>query len=510
MPSCARSLQFRLTLGFTLILAGALLSVSAFTYATTERRIDSFSDELSEARADRLDQVVSDSYNQNDGWDGVQDALVQVSRLYDWRIVIEDEGGFIVGDSHSAFDGNPLISQYFLQRPVVVGGITMGNFFIERGEGFVAPPGSRSSFIREFARRQSGQGITGFSQHPPPRRDADNIDDDEEDDDRTIAPEIVLAAEPQLSELASAFNRSLLWSGIAAAAAGIGMVTFTTRRALAPVHELSIAASGLAQGDLSQRVEASAGSELGDLGIAFNDMAGALEDAESERRRLVADIAHELRSPLTNIQGYLEAIKDGVLDADERTIDTIYSQTKHLGALVEDLRLLALVEAGSLRLELIEADLSTLVRDATEAFRTRVVDSSVMLNVTTPSDMPGVRMDPTRIRQVVSNLVENAITHTPDGGHVSVVLESENPGLALITVSDTGTGISQEDLPHVFDRFYRVDPSRNRGTGGVGLGLTIVKRLIEVHGGQIGLTSVPGSGTTFTFEIPLAGPSLKT
>jgi two-component system sensor histidine kinase BaeS len=235
-----------------------------------------------------------------------------------------------------------------------------------------------------------------------------------------------------------------------------------------------------------------------------------LEDAESERLRLVADIAHELRSPLTNIQGYLEAIKDGVLDADERTIDTIYSQTKHLGALVEDLRLLALVEAGSLRLELIEADLSTLVRDATEAFRTRVVDSSVMLNVTTPSDMPGVRMDPTRIRQVVSNLVENAITHTPDGGHVSVVLESENPGLALITVSDTGTGISQEDLPHVFDRFYRVDPSRNRGTGGAGLGLTIVKRLIEVHGGQIGLTSVPGSGTTFTFEIPLAGPSLKT
>ncbi len=505
MPRWARSLQFRLTLGFTLILAGALLSVSAFTYATTERRIDTFSDELSEARAERLDQVVSDSYNQNDGWDGVQDALVQVSRLYDWRIVIEDEGGFIVGDSHSAFDGNPLISQYFLQRPVVVGGITMGNFFIETGDGFVAPPGSRSSFIREFERRQGEQEKTGRVQ-PPPRRDADHNDDDEEDDDLT-APEIILAAEPQLSELASSFNRSLLWSGLAASVAGIGMVTFTTRRALAPVHELSIAASGLAQGDLSQRVEANAGSELGDLGIAFNDMASALEDAESERRRLVADIAHELRSPLTNIQGYLEAIKDGVLEADEPTIDTIYSQTKHLGALVEDLRLLALVEAGSLRLELIESDLSALVGDATEAFRPRAIDRSVTLDVTTPSDIPNVRMDPTRIRQVVSNLVENAITHTPDGGHVSVTLKSQNSGLALVTVSDTGTGISQEDLPHVFDRFYRVDPSRNRGTGGAGLGLTIVKRLIEVHGGHIGVTSVPGSGTIFTFEIPFAGPS---
>ena len=511
MPSWARSLQFRLTLGFTLILAGALLSVSAFTYATTERRIDAFSDEVSEARAERLDQVVSDSYNQNDGWDGVQDALVQVSLLYDWRIVIEDEGGFIVGDSHSAFDGNPLLSQYFLQRPVVVGGITMGNFFIETGEGFVAPPGSRSSVIREFERRQIGQGKSGRVQPPPLPREADHDDDDEDDDDdRTSAPEIILAAEPQLSELASSFNRSLLWSGLAAAAAGIGMVTFKTRRALAPVHELSIAASGLAQGDLSQRVQANAGSELGDLGIAFNDMAGALEDAESERRRLVADIAHELRSPLTNIQGYLEAIKDGVLEADEPTIDTIYSQTKYLGALVEDLRLLALVEAGSLRLELIEADLSALVGDATEAFRPRAVERSVTLDITTPSDMPNVRMDPTRIRQVVSNLVENAITHTPDGGHVSVNVESQNfqnSGFALITVSDTGTGISQEDLPHVFDRFYRVDPSRNRGTGGAGLGLTIVKRLIEVHGGQIGVTSVPGSGTTFTFEIPIAGPS---
>ena len=504
MPSWARSLQFRLTLGFTLILAGSLLSVSAFAYATTERKIDSFSEEVSLARAERLDQVVSDSYRRFDGWDGVQDALEQVSRLYDWRIVIEDDGGLIVGDSHAVFDRNPLLSQYFLSRPVVVGGVQMGTFFIEPGDSFVAPPGDRSSFISKLERLQAdsikqsrvralplsiteieGEGASG---RPP-------------------SPDVTLAAEPQLSELASSFNRSLLWSGLAAAAAGIGMVAFTTRRALAPVHHLSVAAAGVAEGDLSQRVEASAGSELGDLGIAFNHMADALEDAESERRRLVADIAHELRSPLTNIQGYLEAIKDGVLEPDDRTIDTIYSQTKHLGALVEDLRLLALVEAGSLRLELTETDLSILVSEATEAFRPRAADRSITLEMTAAEGMPPARLDPTRIRQVVSNLVENAITHTPDGGRVDVTAEVAGDSNALVTVSDTGAGISPEDLPHVFDRFYRVDPSRNRVTGGAGLGLTIVKRLVEVHGGEVDVTSEPGVGTTFTVQLPFAGPS---
>jgi two-component system sensor histidine kinase BaeS len=348
MPSWARSLQFRLTLGFTLILSGTLLSVSAFAYATTERKIDAFSEEISIARAERLDQVVSQSYSKNDNWEGVQDALEQVSRLYDWRIVIEDQAGLIVGDSHSVFTRSPLLSQMFFQRPLLVGGIQKGNFYIETGEGFVAPPGSRSSIIRELSQDFQRQNEATHdkktnaqpkTQMPPPPAQTE------------------IAAEPQLSELASAFNRSLLWSGLAAAAAGIGMVTYTTRRALAPVHVLSAAASEVARGDLSQRVDAHPGSELGNLGVAFNDMANALEDAESERRRLVADIAHELRSPLTNIQGYLEAVKDGVLEADESTVNTIYSQTTHLNSLVEDLRLLALVEAGNLRLELTNADI---------------------------------------------------------------------------------------------------------------------------------------------------------
>ena len=490
MPSWTRSLQFKLTLGFTLIMTGALLSVSAFTYAATQRTIDTFGDEISVARAERLDQVVSDSYNKNESWDGVQDALVQASRLYDWRIIIEDERGLIVGDSHMAFNRDPLVSSFFFRRPVVVGGVQMGNFFIEAGNGFVAPPGDRSSFIKELERQK---------QLPEPSLNSE----DKRADITSTNP----TTEPQLSELLSSFNRSLLWSGLVSAFAGIGLVAFTTRRALNPVHQLSVAAAGVAHGNLSQRVQANPGSELGDLGVALNNMADSLEDAENERRRMVADIAHELRSPLTNIQGYLEAIKDGMLAPDETTLDTIYAQTRHLGALVEDLRLLALVEAGSLRLELVESQLYDLVNDASKGFQPRALDRSITLHVSANEEIPKVFLDPTRIRQVISNLVENAITHTPNGGRVDVIVKLNADGdAAVIRISDSGIGIPAEDLPHIFDRFYRVDPSRQRSTGGAGLGLTIVKRLVEIHGGQIKVNSDQGSGTTFTICIPLSRP----
>jgi signal transduction histidine kinase len=153
-------------------------------------------------------------------------------------------------------------------------------------------------------------------------------------------------------------------------------------------------------------------------------------------------------------------------------------------------------------------NLADLVKDASEAFRPRAIERSVTLDVSASEGMPDARLDPTRIRQVVSNLVENAITHTPDGGRVAVTVDLvDDTNSAVVMVSDTGTGISPDDLPHVFDRFYRVDPSRNRVTGGAGLGLTIVKRLVEVHGGRIEVDSELGSGTTFTVEIPFSGPA---
>lgn len=503
MPSWAGSLQFRLTAGFALILAAALLSVSAYASAVTQREVAAFADEVTGARAERLDRLVSDSYENAGGWEGVQLALEQVSALYDWRVVIEDEFGDIVGDSHFLFNRMPMRGQRFQQRPVMIAGRRLGTFLIEPDQGHLTL-GADSQRIQSRLRAPTAPGPAA-APAPELQRIAGPVGADVTD--AAVDTVDKIAAEPPLSRLAASFNQSLLLAGLAAGAAGIALMVLTTRQALRPVRQLSAAAGGLATGDLSQRVAVTGGGEVGRLGAAFNEMASSLESAEQERRRLVADIAHELRSPLTNIQGYLEAIKDGVLEPDEETIETLYSQTRHLAALVEDLRLLALVEAGSLRLDVSPVDLARLVADAADAFRPRADERGVRLDVVPVDGLPPTRVDATRIRQVVSNLVENALLHTPEGGTVTVSVGGGPPGVARVTVRDTGAGIPAEELAHVFDRFYRVDRSRDRATGGAGLGLTIVKRLVEVHGGTVAAASRPDEGTTFTVELPFAGPA---
>jgi signal transduction histidine kinase len=233
-------------------------------------------------------------------------------------------------------------------------------------------------------------------------------------------------------------------------------------------------------------------------------MAANLEDAERQRRNLVADVAHELRTPVSNIQGYLEALKDGLLIPDEGTIDTIHGQVIHLGHLVEDLRLLAQVEAGALQLHRIPARMPDVLRVCVEAVKPRAEAKGISVSLEAGDDMPLVEMDGTRISQVVNNLLENAIIHTPEGGSVVVSAGSSSDGMVRVTVADTGRGIPSEDLSKVFDRFFRTDPSRNRATGGVGLGLTIAKQLMEVHGGTIHVENIVPYGARFVFELPLA------
>jgi signal transduction histidine kinase len=238
-------------------------------------------------------------------------------------------------------------------------------------------------------------------------------------------------------------------------------------------------------------------------------MAGSLQEAEEQRRNLVADVAHELRTPLFNIQGYLEAVKDGLLEPDEGTIDTIHGQVLHLGRLVEDLRLLAQAESGGLHLELETDSLDELVSRSVDAARPRAEASGVDLVYRPPGQLTLVDMDRTRIAQVVSNILDNAVQHTPAGGQVRVAVDTAGDARARVTVDDDGEGIPSEDLPLVFERFYRVDASRSRSTGGAGLGLTIAKRLVESHGGVIWAESGSSRGTRVNFELPASGQSLS-
>ncbi len=325
-------------------------------------------------------------------------------------------------------------------------------------------------------------------------------------------------------------SRSLLWSAAAAAVVALALTFFLSRRVLGPVEALTSAAKAMEHGDLSQRVKVKSRDEVGELASAFNAMAGSLAKTEELRRNMVSDVAHELRTPLTNIRGYLEAMRDGVLAPDKATLDSAYEEAIHLTRLVDDLQDLALAEAGQLKLDKSATDLADVVERAVRAVAPQAMDKGIDLSVNVAGKLPQVEVDQVRITQVLLNLLSNALVHTPEGGAVGVSATTDQPSamslqsptdtsqnpeprtqnlgaatpFVLVSVSDTGHGIAHEHLPYIFDRFYRVDPSRARSTGGSGIGLAISRRLVEAHGGRIWVESGPGKGSRFRFSLPLA------
>jgi two-component system sensor histidine kinase BaeS len=303
----------------------------------------------------------------------------------------------------------------------------------------------------------------------------------------------------------TSLNRTLLLIAVAAGLGAVLLILGLSRRILAPVEALTEAARRMEAGDLSQRVEVTSKDEIGELGQAFNSMADGLARLEELRRNMVTDVAHELRTPLSNIRGYLEAVQDGVLEPDGQVIASLYEEAMHLNHLVDDLQELSLAEAGKLRLQRQAVALSDVVNRAVAALRARAQAEGVELQVDPLEDLPLVDIDPQRIGQVLRNLLDNALTHTPSGGEIAIAAHADGQWVA-VSVRDTGSGIAAEDLPYVFERFYRGDKSRSRATGRTGLGLAIVKQLIEAHGGQIEVESEVGQGTQFTFTLPVTEP----
>jgi two-component system sensor histidine kinase BaeS len=255
------------------------------------------------------------------------------------------------------------------------------------------------------------------------------------------------------------------------------------------------------RGDLSQRVAVNARDEIGQLAHAFNAMADGLARTEQLRRTMVTDVAHELRTPLTNLRGYLEALRDGVAQPRREVIDSLYEEALLLNHLVDDLQDLTLAEAGKLSLYREPTDLPALLAASAEALRPRFDEKNVSLSVGHVPGLPLVHVDPKRIGQVLRNLLANAVAYTPEGGSVRLSAEASAEAVT-ICVQDTGVGIAPEHLPNVFERFYRADSSRARATGGAGIGLAIVRQIVEAHGGAITVQSTPGHGTTFRFSLP--------
>jgi signal transduction histidine kinase len=309
------------------------------------------------------------------------------------------------------------------------------------------------------------------------------------------------AFDPIKAGFTHAVNRSLM---LAVAAAGLVALVLTlvlSQRILGPVEALTAAARALEKGDLSRRVPAQSQDEIGELARAFNAMAEGLARLEQLRRNMVTDVAHELRTPLTNIRGYLEAVREGVAHPSPALIDSLHEEALLLNRLVDDLQDLALAEAGQLKLLRQMASVQAIVEKAVSALAPTAVAKGVAIGVDLPPDLPPVSVDVERVGQVLRNLLNNAIRHTPPTG--SIVVSAATTGAQIaVSVRDTGIGISPEDMPYLFERFYRADRSRARATGGAGLGLTIVKQLIEAHGGRVWAESTPGQGACFTFTLP--------
>jgi signal transduction histidine kinase len=284
--------------------------------------------------------------------------------------------------------------------------------------------------------------------------------------------------------------------------------TFASHRFTSPLSEVMQAADRLAGGDLGVRVDVEGGSELRHLAESFNRMARALETADRQRRELLADVAHELRTPLAIIQGNLEGLRDGVYQPLPEHLDLVLEEAQKLGRLVDDLQLLTLAEAGQLSLDLQNLDVGQLLADICEAFAVQADEAGIDLAVQAGVGLPPVLGDPQRLGQVLGNLVNNALRHTPAGGRVTLGAEpfaaAGVPSAVRLWVADTGEGIAAGDLPRIFDRFWRGDPARSHEAGaGMGLGLAIARSLVEAHGGHIWAESegLPGRGAVVSFVL---------
>jgi two-component system sensor histidine kinase BaeS len=267
-------------------------------------------------------------------------------------------------------------------------------------------------------------------------------------------------------------------------------------RQAVPLGDLIEAAARVEAGEVGTRVEVRGPNEVRALARAFNAMSGRLAETDAERRRLLADVSHELRTPLTVIQGNVEGIADGLYPADRPTLERILAETRHMERLIDDLRTLSLADAGALVLDRQPTDLGALAAEVVAGFGPQADAAGVTLRADAPDDLPDRELDPLRIRQVVTNLVANALRHTPSGGQVTVVVRPVDAALEL-EVADTGSGMDAASAARAFDRFWRSGEA-----AGAGLGLAIVRDLVQAHGGEVSLESAPGAGTVVRCRFP--------
>ena len=309
------------------------------------------------------------------------------------------------------------------------------------------------------------------------------------------------APRPPANDYIARINQDLLAGALGAVALSLLLGLFFSSTLTRPLKELINATRDVAQGNLEREVPVRSKDELGELTKSFNKMSAQLKQSRDLRRNMTADIAHELRTPLSIILGHTEALSENKLAPSPETFDIIYDEAKRLSLLIEDLRTLSLSEAGELTLTLQPVSPSDLIDRVSGAYLPKARSLNISLEAEADANLPDINADSYRVTQVLANLLDNALRYTPSGGRLKLSAQSVPDGIKFC-VQDSGPGISEVDLPHIFDRFYRGDKSRNRQDGGSGLGLAISKSIIEAHNGRIWAESAVGEGASIIFVIP--------
>jgi signal transduction histidine kinase len=303
------------------------------------------------------------------------------------------------------------------------------------------------------------------------------------------------------NSLLSRLNRTAIIAALVGGGVSLLLAFLLARGLIRPVRNLTQAVTLVAEGDLTQRVPVHGEDEIAILGRTFNRMATSLQQAEQSRRALTADVAHELRTPLAVQRAHLEALQDGVYELSSENLAPVVEQNILLTRLVDDLRTLALADTGQLDLERTQTDLAALVQRVVTRFKAQAENRGIRLRFTQITDQTELFLDAQRIEQILHNLLDNALRHSPEGGQITLSLESTSTEVSL-SVRDSGPGISEDALPHIFERFYRLDKARSRNEGGTGLGLSIARKLAQAHQGDLIAANHPEGGAIFTLILP--------
>lgn len=450
------SLATKLTLAFLLVgVVGALL-VALLVGIRTRSEFDRF---LSSRDQDVLTQALASYYASHGSWSDVDDALMDDPQLafYSRRLTLLDVNHRVIFGGRAYTPGVDASTDdhgYLTSQPIHVKGQVVGYVLIP----------STDRFSRPFTDRERG---------PVPEMD---------------------------------FIERVAWAtavsaGIAALIA-LFLGSFLARTLTRPVRELTVATQAMAEGNLAQQVQVRSHDEIGRLAASFNRMTSDLSRVSQARKQMTADLAHDLRTPLSILRGYTEGLKDGRIQGSPALYSVMHSEVEHLRHLVEDLRVLSLADAGELSLNRRSIDPVALIERAGLAYVVQAEEQGLVLQIETSPELPSVFVDTDRMAQVLNNLLANALRYTSQGA-ITLTAQMTESGVQF-QVRDTGSGIASEDLPHIFDRFYRADKARQRDDSGTsGLGLAIAKAIVEAHGGNIAVQSALGQGTAFTITLPL-------